>query len=338
MMSPLSLAKFAAPRALEFDVLVVDEASQMRPEDALGGMLRANQIIVVGDPKQLPPTDFFSRADSADGEDDDTDDLDAESILEACKSTFGQRRRLKWHYRSRCESLIAFSNASFYGGSLVTFPSAKPGSFSVDLIRVNGIYRGRCNPDEAARVAQEAIAFMRNFADAQDDDIPTLGIVAVNVEQRDFIQEELRQLWAEDELVERYRDKVEAKGEPVFVKNLENVQGDERDYIFISMTYGKKRSEPALAQNSGPINRKQGHRRLNVLFTRARIRIGLFTSFGSADVRPTEKTSEGVYTLKRYLEYAETRGKAAVKTIGDEPDSDFEAEVADPAEDQGVRG
>ena len=329
MMSPLSLAKFAAPQALEFDVLVVDEASQMRPEDALGGMLRANQIIVVGDPKQLPPTDFFSRADSADGEDEDTDDLDAESILEACESTFGQRRRLKWHYRSRCESLIAFSNASFYGGSLVTFPSSKPGSFSVDLIRVNGIYRGRCNPDEAARVAQEAIAFMRNFSDAQDDNIPTLGIVAVNVEQRDFIQEELRRLWAEDELVERYRDKVEAKGEPLFVKNLENVQGDERDYIFISMTYGRKRGEPALAQNFGPINRKQGHRRLNVLFTRARIRIGLFTSFGSADVRPTEKTSEGVYTLKRYLEYAETRGKAAVKTIGDEPDSDFEAEVAD---------
>jgi very-short-patch-repair endonuclease len=328
MMSPLSLAKFIDSKTLEFDVLVIDEASQMRPEDALGGMLRAKQVIVVGDPKQLPPTDFFSRA-GLDGEAEDPDDLDAESILEACESTFGQRRRLKWHYRSRCESLIAFSNASFYDGSLVTFPSAKPGSFSVDLIRVDGVYMGKCNPDEAARVAQEAIAFMRHFANMVDDDIPTLGIVAVNVEQRDFIQEELRRLWAEDALVERYRDKVEARGEPLFVKNLENVQGDERDYIFISMTYGRKRGEPTLAQNFGPINRKQGHRRLNVLFTRARIRVALFTSFGSVDLRPTDKSSEGVHALKRYLEYAETRGRAAVKTIGGEPDSDFEAEVAD---------
>ncbi|MBV8105479.1 MAG: DNA2/NAM7 family helicase, partial [Hyphomicrobiales bacterium] len=119
MMSPLSLAKFVSPKTLEFDALVIDEASQMRPEDALGGMLRATQIIVVGDPKQLPPTDFFFRADAADGEDQDADDVDVESILEACESTFGQRRRLKWHYRSRCESLIAFSNSAFYDGSLV---------------------------------------------------------------------------------------------------------------------------------------------------------------------------------------------------------------------------
>ena len=337
MMSPLSLAKFVDPKMLDFDVLVIDEASQMRPEDALGGMLRAKQIIVVGDPKQLPPTDFFSRADAAEREGEDADDLDAESILEACESTFGHRRRLRWHYRSRCESLIAFSNASFYDGSLVTFPSAKPGSFSVDLVRVNGVSRGRCNPDEAARVAQEAIAFMRHFADAPDDNIPTLGIVAVNVEQRDFIQEELRRLCADDDLVERYRDKVEVKGEPLFVKNLENVQGDERDYIFISMTYGKKRGEPALAQNFGPINRKQGHRRLNVLFTRARIRIGLFTSFGSAEIRPTDKSSEGIHALKRYLEYAETRGRAMVKSVGDEFDSDFEAEVADQLRTKGYK-
>jgi very-short-patch-repair endonuclease len=329
MMSPLSLAKFVSPKTLEFDALVIDEASQMRPEDALGGMLRAKKIIVVGDPKQLPPTDFFSRTADAYCEDDDADDLDAESILEACESTFGQRRRLKWHYRSRCESLIAFSNSSFYDGSLVTFPSAKPGSFSVDLVRVDGVYRGKCNPDEAARVAQEAIAFMRHFADAVDDVIPTLGIAAVNLEQRDFIQEELQRLWADDELVERYRSKVETKGEPFFVKNLENVQGDERDYIFISMTYGKRQGQQALAQSFGPINRKQGHRRLNVLFTRARIRIRLFSSFGSADVRPTEQSSDGVHSLKRYLEYAETRGRAAVKTTGEEPDTDFEAEVAD---------
>ena len=298
MMSPLSLAKFVAPRSLEFDLLVIDEASQMRPEDALGGMLRAKQIVVVGDAQQLPPTDFFARAESqtndagpSDTEDDD--DIDAESILEACERTFGERRRLKWHYRSRCESLIAFSNHSFYGNKLITFPMAKPGSFSVRLIRVDGIYRARRNPAEAARVAQEAVAFMRHFANAPEDELPTLGIVAINFEQREFIDEELRRLWADDEFVEIYLERVKAKGEPFFIKNLENVQGDERDHIFISMTYGRKHGEPAVAQNFGPINRKQGHRRLNVLFTRARVRIGLFASFGSADLHPTEFEFQG---------------------------------------------
>lgn len=330
MMSPLSLAKFAQQDKLKFDLLVIDEASQMRPEDALGGMLRANQIVVVGDPKQLPPTDFFSRAETSGGaQDDDDDDIDAESILEACEKTFRERRRLKWHYRSRCESLIAFSNRKFYDGSLITFPMAQPGAFSIELVRVDGVYRARRNPTEAAVVAEEAIAFMRHFAEAPEEDLPSLGIVAVNVEQRDFIQEELRRLWADDELVDLYREKAEAKGEPLFVKNLENVQGDERDHIFISMTYGRKHGEPALSQNFGPITRKQGHRRLNVLFTRARIRIGLFTSFGSADVRPTETSSDGVKALKAYLEYVETRGKAQAHAAGGEPDSDFEVEVAD---------
>ena len=224
---------------------------------------------------------------------------------------------------------IAFSNRQFYDESLITFPMARPGAFSVELVRVDGAYRARRNPTEAAVVAEEAIAFMRHFAEAPEEDLPTLGIVAVNVEQRDFIQEELRRLWADDELVELYREKAEAKGEPLFVKNLENVQGDERDHIFISMTYGRKHGEPALAQYFGPITRKQGHRRLNVLFTRARIRVGLFTSFGSADVRPTDTSSDGVKALKAYLEYAETKGRALAHLAGGEPDSDFEVEVAD---------
>ena len=303
----------------------------MRPEDALGGVLRAKQIVVVGDAKQLPPTDFFARAEAQTdgGGDDEADDIDAESILDLCERTFRERRRLKWHYRSRCESLIAFSNQQFYEGKLITFPMAKPGSFSVELVRVNGIYRERRNPAEAARIAEEAVLFMREFANTIQDDLPSLGIVAVNVEQRELIQEELRRMCAGDELVERYREKAEAKGEPIFVKNLENVQGDERDHIFISMTYGKKQGEPSLGQNFGPINRKQGHRRLNVLFTRARVRIGLFTSFGSVDVRPTELSSDGVRALKNYLEYAETRGRALAQSFGGEPDSDFEVEVAD---------
>ena len=240
MMSPLSLAKFL-PRTMTFDLLVIDEASQMKPEDALGGMLRAKQIVVVGDPKQLPPTDFFNRSSetSPADTDDDFEDVDDESILEGCEKAFREVRRLKWHYRSKCESLIAFSNVEFYDNGLITFPTAKPGSFSVDLIRVDGDYRARRNPAEASRVAQEAIRFMRHFADHEPEEIPTLGIVSVNIDQRDLIREELRRLSADDELVKLYREKTDNKGEDVFVKNLENVQGDERDFMFISLTRGR---------------------------------------------------------------------------------------------------
>jgi very-short-patch-repair endonuclease len=332
MMSPLSLAKFLPPTRLTFDLLVIDEASQMRPEDAIGGLLRAKQVIVVGDQKQLPPTDFFSRADdtpsSEPAADDDFEDIDDESILEACQKTFRQVRMLRWHYRSRCESLIAFSNKEFYRNDLITFPMARPNSFSVDLVKVGGSYEARRNPAEAQRIAEEAVRFMRRFADSDEERIPTIGLVAVNREQRDLIFEELRRLEAEDPLVEVYREKVAAKGEPVFVKNLENVQGDERDFIFISMTYGPKPGKREVLQRFGPINGKQGHRRLNVLFTRARMRLAIFTSMNPDNVRPAENSSEGVHILRRYLEYAEAKGKGQVERIGDEPDSDFEAEVA----------
>src|SRR5262249_7427041 len=149
MMSPLSLSKFLPPKQISFDLLVIDEASQMRPEDALGGLLRAQQVIVVGDQKQLPPTDFFSRSDDVQptaDDDEDFEDIDDESILEACQKAFRQVRMLRWHYRSRCESLIAFSNKEFYRGELITFPTARPNLFSVDLMRAGGSYDARRNP------------------------------------------------------------------------------------------------------------------------------------------------------------------------------------------------
>src|SRR5262245_49544534 len=194
---------------LDFDIVAIDEASHMRPEDALGALLRSKQIVVDGDQKQLPPTDFFSRSGESGADDDeDVEDLDDESILESCQKTFGQRRPLRWHYRSRCESLIRFSNEQFYGRELITFPASKPASFSIDLVRIPGPLQGRCNPVEASRVAEEAITFMRHHAALDEADIPSLGIVALNIQQRDLIQEELNRLVADDLLVERYRDKV----------------------------------------------------------------------------------------------------------------------------------
>jgi very-short-patch-repair endonuclease len=334
MMSPLSLAKFLAANALEFDVLVIDEASQMRPEDALGAMLRARQIVVVGDPLQLPPTSFFERSDSqSDGDGGDEDEIDAESILERCQQVFKDVRRLKWHYRSRCESLIRFSNDNFYNKELITFPAAKPEAFSVDIVRVNGTLQSRRNLAEAERIAESAVEFMHNFA--ENETVPTLGIVAINGEQRALVFETLRRLSSGDELVERFMAKAESQGEPVFVKNLENVQGDERDHIFISMTYGPPPGAAAPLQRFGPINSANGHRRLNVLFSRARVKVTLFTSFGSEHVIPTEKSNKGVHILKAYLEYAESRGMGAVEGIKGEPDSDFEIEVAGRLRQQG---
>lgn len=336
MMSPLSLAKFLKPRGMEFDLLIIDEASQMKPEDALGGMLRASQIVVVGDPKQLPPTDFFSRAETTAEDDEDVEEIDAESILELCDATFGQRRQLKWHYRSQCESLIAFSNHAFYGDRLVTFPMSAPDSFSIDMNRVAGQFQARCNPLEAIAIAEAAFRFIRQQANLSTDPL-SLGIVALNLQQKELIQEELDRLIAGDALVEEYISRCADKGEDLFVKNLENVQGDERDVIFISMTYGKNPKTGVVAQNFGPINKKQGHRRLNVLFTRARTRIELFTSFGSSDVRVQESSSEGVRILKSYLEYAETRGRAFVQSIRGTPDSDFEIEVAERLVQRGFK-
>lgn len=337
MMSPLSLAKFLPANDLAFDLLVIDEASQMRPEDALGGMLRARQVVVVGDPKQLPPTDFFQRTVVQAEEDGlDEDDTDDESILEACHKTFRQLRLLKWHYRSRCESLIAFSNREIYapeGRQLITFPAPAPGAFSIDRIRVRGAFEARRNAPEAQRIAEEALRFMHRHAEEAEP--PTLGLVAMNGEQADLIQEELRLRWTGDDAAELYRRKVAERGEPLFVKNLENVQGDERDYILISLTYGPKNGDSAVMQRFGPVARKQGDRRLNVLFTRARRRIGLVTSMDSSDVRPSDTSSRGVHLLKKYLAYVESAGQAAAEMTDREPDSDFEIHVADRLEARG---
>ena len=194
---------------------------------------------------------------------------------------------------------------------------------------MDGVYQFRRNVAEASLVAQKAVEIMRHYAHADAENIPTLGIATVNIDQRDLLQEELNRVSAGDALVEEYHEKVAKKGEPVFVKNLENVQGDERDVILISLTYGREAGATAMKQRFGPINGKQGHRRLNVLFTRARIRIGLFTSFGSADIKPTDASAEGVHVLKRYLEYAEGMGRSSIDAIGGEADSDFEIEVAE---------
>ncbi|HEY9294908.1 MAG TPA: DEAD/DEAH box helicase, partial [Phormidium sp.] len=296
MMSPASVAQFIPPGSITFDLLIIDEASQMRPEEALGSIARAKQIVVVGDPKQLPPTDFFkTRFDQEDEEtlDDESNALDDESILDMALKVFYPARRLKWHYRSRHESLIAFSNQNFYENSLTVFPSPN-NKFAVEYHYVTeGSYRSGANVPEAMAVAAAAADFMRQHPDL------SIGIVTLNQKQQELLLDEMDRLFAVNPELEQYRFERENTLEPFFVKNLENVQGDERDVIFISTVYGPERPGMPVMQRFGPINSRNGHRRLNVLFTRAKEQVVVFSSMKSSDIRPAPTSNTGVKILQK---------------------------------------
>lgn len=337
MMSPLSVAQFLKPDGPRFDLVLIDEASQMRPEEALGAVARGGQLVVVGDPMQLPPTSFFDRVDRLEGEDLDEQEVeDRESILDLTLAEFRPARNLRWHYRSRHESLIAFSNRHFYENELIVFPSPldpnrqkRQPRLGVYHHFVSGKYKGRINIEEAQKVAEAAIKFMTN------EPSKSLGLVTLNQPQSEILREEVERLVAREKLAERYVDQWEDTLERFFVKNLENVQGDERDVIFISTVYGPDAATGLVLNRFGPINGIHGHRRLNVLFTRAKDRVEIFTSMRPTDIKPTQDSKPGVYALKEYLEYAETGRLEAGTESGREADSDFELLVRDALREKG---
>jgi very-short-patch-repair endonuclease len=323
LMSPLSIAQFLPQQGFEFDLVVMDEASQLRPQEALGGIARGKQVVVVGDPKQLPPTPFFTGG-APDGGDEDDAETDApeESILDAAAAVL-QKRRLTWHYRSRHPSLIEFSNRHFYGSQLVAFPAPydRHAAFGVRYVHVaDGVYGQSLNVPEARQVAEAA----RRFAVEHPD--RSLGVVALNAAQANLLALELDRIGAEDPEFEAWRKHREGTLEPFFVKNLENVQGDERDVIFISTVYGRD-AQGVMYQRFGPINGQGGHRRLNVLFTRAKYQVVVFSSMQPGDVVVTEQSSEGVQALRGYLEYARDGWSAAAVPTGRGPESPFEVAV-----------
>lgn len=318
MMSPMSVAQYLEPGKHNFDLLVIDEASQMRPEDALGAMLRCAQAIIVGDPEQLPPTDFFVAAD--DGDAQQVEDAPEESILELGRRCWHPMRMLDVHYRSRHQSLIAYSNREFYDERLLVYPSPvlEDPEFGVSCRRVNGAYeagQGR-NRDEATAIVEEAATLMRERIDR------SIGIVAVNQAQRDLIESLMDERAASDADIQAYRQHWDGQLEDFFIKNLENVQGDERDIILISTVYGRT-AEGVFHQNFGPINKAYGHRRLNVLFTRAKRKLTVFTSLDHAQIVADGK-QRGVRVLKEFLEYATSGAITPGRRTGGEPDSDFE--------------
>lgn len=321
MMSPMSIAQFLEPGKLKFDLLLMDEASQIRPEEALGAIARAAQVAIVGDQMQLPPTPFFQKLSTDTAEDDDEmEDTKQESVLEAAASRFFPPRRLKWHYRSEHGSLISFSNKEFYNNDLTVFPSPfhDHPDYGVFLKEVDGVYSAGTNPKEADAVVQAAAEFMSACPNH------SLGIVAVNSKQAELIREDLDRLFASEPAAEAYRARWEPELESLFVKNLENVQGDERDVIFISTVYGKD-EKGNFYQRFGPINSLYGHRRLNVLFTRAKKKVVVFTSMSPEQIQEENK-HWGVRALKAYLQYAKLGYSSSqdADPSGDACDSEFE--------------
>lgn len=330
MMGPLSVPVFLEPENLEFDILVFDEASQVKPEHALSAMARSKQMVIVGDSKQLPPTRFFDAMDEDDTEDHDALRLEQhESLLAAAKSVLPSRA-LRWHYRSRHQSLIQYSNHAFYDNDLIVFPSpeARHETLGVRLSKVAGTFDDRKNVAEADAVARAAIAHMKDHPSL------SLGVVAMNAGQADYIDTLIDAACAKDPELQQYRAAWEKRNEPLFVKNLENVQGDERDAIFISFTYGPKTVGGAVPQRFGPINQEDGWRRLNVLYTRARSSVTAFTSMGPGDIR-ADANRKSLLALKGYLEFAVTGELPAASVSGRPADSDFELAVSKALRDLG---
>jgi hypothetical protein len=328
LMSPLSVSQFLHPDKVQFDLVVFDEASQILPEDAIGAIYRGKQVIVTGDDKQLPPTSFFQQGES----DDDEEGAEAppvfESVLDACLGAGLRPHMLRWHYRSRHESLIAWSNARFYDNRLVTFPTARESepTLGVRFHHVpDGVYdRGgrRDNRREAEVVADQVFQHVREYGNRK-----TLGVIAFSQAQMIAIEDEIdRRLEQTPELEPFFKaDRLEG----FFVKNLETVQGDERDVILFSVGYGRD-AQGRLTMNFGPINREGGQRRLNVAVTRARERLVVVSSIRAGDLDLGASKAEGVLHLYQYLDYAE-RGLPALELTkpqgAGEPESPLEKDV-----------
>jgi very-short-patch-repair endonuclease len=327
MMSPLSVAQFIPKQTIQFDLCIIDEASQMPPEDAIGALYRSHQTMIVGDTNQLPPSNFFKKMLDDDGDDDEQEAVLEESILEMANSTFRPTRRLRWHYRSRHSALISFSNRLIYNDDLVIFPSPEESrpEMGVSLQLVSGRYKSGLNVDEARTVVEAARDFMKTHPDR------SLGIVTLNKAQSEHISELFyNDVMLKNPHMSRYVENWDEKNdglERFFIKNLENVQGDERDVIYISTVYGPETIGGTVMQRFGPINGLAGRRRLNVLFSRAKEQIVTYSSMTAADVTADEHGNSGANMLKRWLEYSATGRLESGLNTQREPDSDFERHV-----------
>ena len=301
MMSPLSVSYFLEADTYKFDMVIFDEASQIFPQDAIGAIFRGAQVIIAGDSKQLPPTNFFAASTNNDSDydsdDDDYDEIISDSILEEATNTI-PNRSLLWHYRSRYEDLISFSNREIYGNNLVTFPSSKvnEADSGVEYIYVqNGVYENRCNKEEAAYCVKLIEQHIKKHPER------SLGIIAFSESQQSTIEDAVQEFRKKHREYDGFLS--EEKEEAFFIKNLENVQGDERDTIIFSICYGKN-SQGRMFMRFGPLGHQGGERRLNVAITRAKYNVKLVGSIQPEDIDLDKTKSEGVRMLRTYIEFA----------------------------------
>jgi len=323
LMSPISVAQYFDAGGPKFDLVVFDEASQMPTCEAVGAIARANNMIIVGDPKQMPPTNFFS---STNIDEDNIEKEDLESILDDCLALSIPSRHLLWHYRSKHESLIAFSNSKYYENKLLTFPSPDDIATKVNYIQVPGYYdRGktRQNAFEAKAVIDE---IKRRLSDPVLSK-RSIGVVTFSSVQQILIQNMFDELLRTNPQLESVA--MESM-EPIFIKNLENVQGDERDVILFSVGYGPD-MDGKVSLNFGPLNREGGWRRLNVAVSRARYEMQVYSTLRADQIDITRSASEGVAGIRAFLEYAEKgRSTLSIKKSGPEIiESGFEKLIAE---------
>ena len=333
MMSPLSVAQYLPASYRSFDLVVFDEASQITVWDAVGAIARGKNAIVVGDPKQMPPSNNFGR--QLDLASDQEEDL--ESILDQALAVRAGHHRLTGHYRSKHESLITFSNHKYYAGSLTTYPAPSDRESMVSLRKVDGIYTkgAGTNPIEAKRVVEEVVRRLNDPVLSKQ----SIGIVTFNAEQMQLINNLLDDARRADFRLERFFG--ESSSEPVFVKNLETVQGDQRDVIILSVTYGPTTPGAAtMALNFGPMNRAGGERRLNVAATRSAREMIIFSSFEPSMIDLSRTSAQGMKDLKDLLNFAEKGPSALARSVEqnngvDDFDSPFEESVANELRKRG---
>jgi very-short-patch-repair endonuclease len=324
MMSPLSVAQFLTPGAVEFDLVIMDEASQLRSEEAIGAISRGKQLVVVGDTKQMPPSSFFDQAVTT-GVDNELQEEVFESILEQAAGVFHPARRLKWHYRSQHQSLIAFSNSKFYNNDLIIFPTNKDNhpfyGVKFNLIS-NGVYQG-----SGANLVEAQALVQKLKEHVVSDPTSSVAIVTMNINQKEIIEDLILQESKNDPALSAFINGLNPNIDPILIQNLENVQGHERDVVFISVTYGPDPSG-VFHHRFGPINLPNGQRRLNVLFSRAKKRMEVLCSFDPSKLSGAK--NEGAQTLYGFLKFAQTGQLPSEVIITNKPaDSPFEVDVAE---------
>lgn len=333
MMVPTAVAQHL-PRASLFDLVIIDEASQMTPENSISALMRGKNALIAGDTNQLPPTNFFKGLSVDEDEDEDVTTTE-ESILELANMQFHPKHRLLWHYRSRHEDLIAFSNHYVYDSELVIFPSPNPTTkeLGISLVQVNGTFQRGVNPAEAQVMLEAIVQFMKETPNR------SLGVAVMNQSQMEQIETLVLREAESNKVVSDYLDRWSSEREGLekfFVKNLENVQGDERDVIFVGTVYGRD-PQGKFYQRFGPINGAAGKRRLNVLFSRAKEQIVTFSSIPMADFNPSI-TNEGATLLRRWLEFSATKKLGEVAHSHDRAghtDSPFEDHVIEAVKSLG---